>query len=146
MKFRVLLGAALLAVTTGTAISAEDPIAVRKAMMKNVGAATGVGGAMMKGEMEFNAVAAELVLRTMNTAALGFGELFPAGSESGGQSTASPKIWEDRAGFDAAVAKFQADTASGIAAKPASLDEFKAAFGAAAANCGSCHKAYRVKK
>ena len=51
-----------------------------------------------------------------------------------------------RAGFDAAVAKFQADTASGIAAKPASLDDFKAAFGAAAANCGSCHKAYRVKK
>ena len=37
-------------------------------------------------------------------------------------------------------------SASGIAAKPANLDAFKAAFGAAAANCGSCHKAYRVKK
>ena len=146
MKFMILLGAALVAATTGTAISAEDPIAVRKAMMKNVGAATGVGGAMMKGEMEFNAVAAELVLRTMNTAALGLGEHFPAGSESGGQSTASPKIWVDRAGFDAAVANFAADTASGIAAKPANLDAFKAAFGAAAANCGSCHKAYRIKK
>ena len=146
MKFKILLGAALVAATTSTAISAEDPIAVRKAMMKNVGAATGVGGAMMKGEMEFNAVAAELVLRTMNTAALGFGELFPAGSESGGESTASPKIWEDRAGFDAAVAKFAADTAAGIAAKPANLDAFKAAFGAAASNCGACHKAYRIKK
>ncbi|MEP0940661.1 MAG: cytochrome c [Rhizobiaceae bacterium] len=146
MKFKILLGAALLAATTSTAISAEDPIAVRKAMMKNVGAATGAGGAMMKGEAEFNAVAAQLILRTMNTAALGFGELFPAGSESGGDSTASPKIWEDRAGFDAAIAKFQSDTAAGIAAKPASLDEFKAAFGAAAANCGSCHKAYRIKK
>ena len=146
MKLKLLLGAALVAATTGTAISADDPIAVRKAMMKNVGAATGAGDAMMKGEVEFNAVAAELVLRTMNTAALGFGELFPAGSESGGESTASPKIWEDRAGFDAAVAKFQADTAAGIAAKPASLDQFKAAFGAAAANCGACHKAFRIKK
>ena len=146
MKLKILLGAALLAATTGSAISASDPIAVRKAMMKNVGAATGAGGAMMKGEAEFNAVAAELILRTMNTAALGFGELFPAGSESGGDTTASPKIWEDRAGFDAAMAKFQSDTAAGIAAKPANLDAFKAAFGAAASNCGACHKAYRVKK
>ena len=101
---------------------------------------------MMKGEMEFNAVAAELVLRTMNTAALGFGELFPDGSNAGGDTTAAPSIWEDRAGFDAAIAKFASDTASGIAAKPANLDAFKAAFGAAASNCGACHKAYRVKK
>lgn len=148
MKLKLMLAAACVAATAGApmAVAADDPIATRKAMMKNVGAATGVGGAMMKGEMEFNAVAAELVLRTMNTAALGFGELFPAGSESGGDSTAAPSIWEDRAGFDAAVAKFAADTASGIAAKPANLDAFKAAFGAAASNCGSCHKAYRVKK
>ena len=143
----MLLSAAVVAATvSGAAFAADDPIATRKAMMKNVGAATGAGAAMMKGEAEFNAVSAELILRTMNTAALGFGELFPKGSETGGETTAAPSIWEDAAGFKAALAKFQADTAAGIAAKPASLDAFKAAFGAAAANCGACHKAYRIKK
>ena len=147
MKLKILVGMALALSTVGTAaIAAEDPIATRKAMMQNVGAATGAGAAMVKGEAEFNAATAELVLRTMNTAALGIGELFPAGSETGGKSTASPKIWEDRAGFDTAMAKFAADTAAGIKAKPADLDAFKAAFGAAAANCGACHKAYRIKK
>ena len=146
MKLKLLLAAAVLIGSTGVGISADDPIAVRKAMMKNVGAATGVGGAMAKGEAEFNAITAALVLRTMNTAALGFGELFPDGSDSGGETTAAPAIWEDRAGFNAALAKFAADTGAGIAAKPADLDAFRAAFGAAASNCGACHKAYRVKK
>ena len=146
MKLKLLLAAAMLAGSTGVGMSADDPIAVRKAMMKNVGAATGAGAAMAKGEADFNAVTAELVLRTMNNAALGFGELFPDGSDSGGKTTASPKIWEDRAGFNAALAKFANDTASGIAAKPADLDAFRAAFGAAASNCGACHKAYRVQK
>jgi cytochrome c556 len=141
MKLKIIMAAAVLLGSAGVGHSAADPIAVRKAIMKNVGAATGAGGAMAKGEAEFNAVTAALVLRTMNTAALGFGELFPEGSETGGESTASPKIWEDRAGFNAAFAKFAADTAAGIAAKPADLDAFRAAFGAAASNCGACHKA-----
>lgn len=141
------LAAVIAAVTVaGTAKAADDPIAMRKAMMKNVGAATGAGAAMLKGQADFNAVTAELILRTMNTVALGFGELFPQGSETGGETTAAPSIWEDSAGFDAALTKFQNDTASGIAAKPASLDAFKAAFGVAASNCGACHKAYRIKK
>ncbi|NKB52821.1 MAG: cytochrome C556 [Rhizobiaceae bacterium] len=145
MKLKMMLAAALLMSSTGLGTSAEDPIAVRKAMMKNVGAATGAGFAMVKGKAEFNAAAAELVLRTMNTAALGFGELFPAGSESGGKTIASQKIWDDRAGFNAALAKFAADSAAGIAAKPADLDAFKAVIGAAASNCNACHKAYRTK-
>ncbi|MEP1209295.1 MAG: cytochrome c [Rhizobiaceae bacterium] len=146
MKLKILLAAAVVMGSTSAGITADDPIAARKAIMKNVGAATGAGGAMAKGEAEFNAVTAQLVLRTMNTAALGIGELFPDGSDSGGDTTASPKIWEDRAGFNAAMAKFASDTAAGIAAKPGDLDAFRAAFGAAASNCGACHKAYRVKK
>ncbi len=146
MKLKIMLAAAVLMSSTGPGMSAEDPIAVRKAIMKNVGAATGAGAKMAKGEAEFSAATAELVLRTMNTASLGFGELFPAGSETGGKSIASPKIWEDRAGFNAAVAKFASDTAAGIAAKPADLDAFRAAFGAAASNCNACHKAYRIKQ
>jgi len=146
MKRALTAGVLLAAFSAAPVFSADDPIAARKAIMKNVGAATGAGGQMLKGELEFNAAAAELLLRTMNTAALGFGELFPEGSETGGESTASPKIWEDRAGFDAALAKFQTDTATGVAAKPADIEAFKTAFGAATQNCGTCHKAFRIAK
>ncbi len=144
---RILIYSVLVAAfSTIPVFAAEDPIATRKAIMKNVGAAAKAGGAMVKGEAEFNAVTAELALRVMNAASLGVGELFPKGSETGGKTTASPKLWEDRAGFDKAMAKFQTDTAAGIASKPADLAAFKVAFGTATANCGACHKAYRVKK
>lgn len=146
MNIKVFVVAILAGVSATSAFSADDPIAARKAMMKNVGAAAGAGFAMVKGEAEFDAVSAQLVLRTMNTAALGFGELFPVGSESGGESIAAPSIWEDQAGFKSVLAKFQEDTAAGIAAKPADLEAFKAVLGAAASNCNTCHKAYRIKK
>ena len=101
--------------------------------MKNVGAATGVGGKMMKGEMDFDPVAAQLIFNTMNAAANGYGYLFPAGSETGNETEASPKIWEDMAGFEAAVAKFAADTAN---IKITDMASFQTAFGAATKNCG----------
>ncbi len=142
---RILVTGIFVASTLSVAaVAAGDPAVERQLMMKNVGAATGAAAAMVKGQAEFNAVAAQLALRTMNSAALGFGHLFPKGSETGAETEASPKIWSDGAGFDAAVAKFAADTAG--AETITSLDGLKAAFGKATENCGACHKAYRVKK
>ncbi len=139
---KLSLAAGLFAAAVGTSFAAGNPASERQALMKNVGAATKAGASIAKGEVEFDLVAAQLVLHTMNGSALGFGYMFPAGSETGSETEASPKIWEDRAGFDAAVNKFVADTS----AKVTDLDSFKAAFGAATANCSSCHKAWRVKK
>ena len=124
--------------------SAQDPIADRKAAMKSVGGATGVVSKMLKGQMDFDAAAALEALTTMNEVSQTFGDLFPEGSETGGKTTASPAIWEDKAGFDAAVAKFEMDTAAAVAAAPADVDALKVAFGAVGANCGTCHKSYRV--
>lgn len=144
MKKTIITGLIISAMAAATAFAAGDPAVERQAMMKNVGAATGAAAKMVKGEAPFDAVAAELSLRVMNAAANGFGHLFPEGSETGAETEASPAIWSDRAGFDAAVAKFATDTT--VAGPIADLDAFKAAFGAATANCGACHKAYRVKK
>lgn len=135
-----------LIASAATAIAAGNPAEERQSMMKNVGAATGAGAKMAKGEVEFNAVAAQLVLRTMNTAALGFGHMFPDGSQTGAETEASPKIWEDRAGFEAAINKFIAATSNDVATSVTDLDSFRAAFGPATENCGACHKAWRVKK
>lgn len=143
--FKISTALAMVASATlfsASAIASGDAAKERQALMKNVGAATGAGAAMVKGEVEFNAVAAQLVLRTMNNGGLAFGYMFPEGSETGSETEAAPAIWSDRAGFDAAVNKFNVDTSAQVT----NLEEFKAAFGAATANCGACHKAYRVKK
>lgn len=142
IKLAVVAG---LASASTMAFAAGDPIAERKAMMKSVGAATGASAAMVKGQAEFDPRVAMLALRTMNAVALGYGDKFPEGSESGGKTTAAPKIWEDSAGFAAAIAKFEADTAAALAAPAGDLDSFKAQFGAIAANCSACHQDYRVK-
>ena len=139
------LALALGCVST-VALSADDPIGTRKAIMQSVGAAAGTGGGMLKGEIPFNPVVATLSLRAMNAAAYTFGDYFPDGSQTGMDTEASPKIWEDRAGFDAKAAEFKAATAAAVAAKPADLESFKAAFGNVAKNCKACHEGYRVKK
>lgn len=105
---------------------------------------------MLKGSVEYNEAAAQMVLRVLNQAALGMGEYFPKGSETGMETTASPKIWSDMDGFANAVAKFQNDTATGIV-KPEEIEffdksAFGVAFGKATANCKSCHQEYRIKK
>lgn len=129
-----------------TAIAAEDPITTRKAIMKSVGAAAGAGGGMLKGEIAFDPKVATLALATMNAASHSFGDYFPEGSDSGMETTASPKIWEDMAGFSEKLTKFQADAQAAVDSKPATLEAFKTAFGNVAQNCKGCHETYRIKK
>lgn len=129
-----------------TAYADGDVIAARKAMMKNVGASMRVVGAMMKGATEFDAVAAELAMRTMNSSAHGFALAFPEGSEKGGDTEAAPAIWSDMDGFNAAVQKFAGDTMAAVDAAKQGEDAFKAAFGAVASNCKGCHEKFRIKK
>ena len=121
--------------------AAGDAAAERQALMKHVGQTTGILARMTKGQMEFDAVTAQTALNVLNASALGFGYMFPEGSETGADTEAAPSIWSDRAGFDAAVAKYAKDTS----AKITDMDSLKAAFGAAASNCSACHKSYRTK-
>ena len=126
---------------SAAAQAAGDAAAERQALMKQNGAATRVLAGMVKGQTPFDANAAQVAFRVLNAAALGFGYMFPDGSQTGAETEAAPTIWSDRAGFDAAVAKYVADTSVTIT----DLDSLKAAFGKAASNCGSCHQAYRTK-
>lgn len=128
-----------------TAVMAQsNPIAERQQTMKAVGAATREGAAIAKGEAAFDAAKAQAIFKTYADAAKKMPTLFPDSSKTGGETTASPKIWEDQAGFKAAFAKFETDAAAG--ATVANLDGFRTAFGAATKNCGTCHETYRIKK
>ena len=142
---RLIVGVSVIAVAVAAAAAyaTEDPIFTRKSLMDANGAAAGAGSAMLKGEAPFNAAVAKSVFQTMHAVAYAYGDYFPAGSDKG-DTKASPKIWEDAAGFAAALAKFQKDTDTAIAAKPEDLEAFKAAFGQVASNCKACHDAYRL--
>jgi cytochrome c556 len=142
---RLIVGLAALSVAavTAGAYAIEDPIKTRKWLMDANGAAAGAGGGMLKGEIPFSEAIAKSVFQTMHAVAYSYGDYFPAGSDTG-DTKASPKIWEDAAGFGAALAKFQQDTDAAIAAKPADLEAFKVAFGQVAGNCKACHDAFRL--
>ena len=137
----VLAGSALL---LATAALAASPIADREALMKANGAATKPLAAMLKGEKPFNLDEVKKSLAVYVEGADRFVTLFPAGTEKGEQTEASPKIWSDMAGFKAANNKFKTDV---VAAQASIKDEasFKAIMPAVLKNCGSCHESYRLK-
>lgn len=128
------------------AMAADAPTKVRQELMKSVGASVKAGAGMVKGQVPFDAAVAQESLSKIHMAAVEFGEQFPAGSESGDETEASPKIWEDAAGWSEAVAKFEAETKAAADSAPTDLDAFKVAFGQVTGNCKGCHEDYRIKK
>jgi cytochrome c556 len=142
---KLLLAISLFALTVSAATA--DPVADRQALMKANGKAVGQLAAIAKGEQPFDAAAVLAALTTLNDDAqkLDVAALFPAGSDTG-DTTASPKIWQDMAGFQAKVDKFKADTAAALATPPADVDGVKAALGVIGQNCGGCHELFRIKK
>jgi cytochrome c556 len=143
-----MIRTALVAAVLGlglTAVAAQsDPITERRNTMKAVGAATRDGAAMAKGEVPFDAAKAQAIFKVYVDSSKKMPDLYPDTTKTGGETTAAPKVWEDQAGFKAAFAKFETDAAAGAAVTD--LAGFRAAFGNATKNCGSCHEVYRIKK
>jgi cytochrome c556 len=88
------------------------------------------------------------VIEAFSATAHSVGSFFPEGSADPARSKASPKIWEDAAGFQAALAKFGTDAAAAREASGKDGPADKAAFAAAVqpvmGNCKTCHEAYRL--
>jgi cytochrome c556 len=124
-----------------------DPIMDRQALMKERGKIAGGLSKVVKGEEAFDAAAVLTALQSLqaNAEKLDVDALFPAGSDKG-DTTASPKIWEDTAGFKAANDKYVADVKAAVAAAPADVDALKAQFNTIGGDCGACHEGFRIKK
>lgn len=127
------------------AIADDDPRVVRHELMEEVGDAAKVVGAMLKGEREYDAAAVAASLATFGDAATKFGDLFPPGTETGADTEAAPAIWEDRAGFDAALQDLADATAAAVTAAPATLEEAKPVLGPIFKTCKGCHDTYRIE-
>jgi cytochrome c556 len=131
------------------AVAQEDPIKVRKALMKTNGQQAKVVGDMAKGDTPFDLAAAQKALASFQDAASKMPSLYPESSKGGDPSdefNASPKVWEDMADFKARFVKFSED-AKEAAASVKDLDTLKAAVTNIGKNdCGGCHQIYRLKK
>lgn len=147
MKRTAFAVSALMLLATA-ASAADDPIASRKALMDANGAAAGVSAALLKGNMDYNPTVAKAAIMTLRAVSHSYGAFFPAGSDKG-NTKASPKIWEDAAGFQKELGEFQehADAAAQAAGKdgPADLAAFKAAVTPIFDDCKDCHQNYRLK-
>jgi cytochrome c556 len=128
--------------------ASDDPIATRKSLMDSNAAAAGVAAGMLKGDIPYDPAVAKAAIMALNATAHAYGDYFPEGSDMGNTS-ASPKIWEDMAGFKQKLGDFQTAVASAVDASgrsgPADIDAFKTAIGPVFGTCKSCHEAYRLK-
>jgi cytochrome c556 len=141
---RSLFLAAAVAVSA-LAVAEDDPRHARHELMEEVGDAAKPVGQMLRGNAEFDAGVLTSSLETFVEASKTFGGLFPEGSDSG-KTRAAPAIWEDRAGFDKALADFGAAAEAALAANPGSLEEAKPVVGPVFNTCRSCHEGYRLEE
>jgi len=150
MQIRTL--ALVLATTTAAAFALPayaqnaEPIKQRQELMEGNGKAAKLSGQMIKGEAEFDPVKAAEAFQAFHTTAEKMGTLFPEDSKTGEETEAAPAIWEKTEEFQAAVAKFEKDSATAIAADPQDIDAFKQSFAMVAENCKGCHEDFRIKK
>ena len=140
---RIVLAAALAAFGVTAVVAQSDPIAARKAVMKENGNQAKISREMIEGKQPFDLAAAHKALAAFAGTADKMKPLFPDSSKSG-DTAALPAIWENKADFDAKMAKFSSD-AKEKDATVKDLDSFKAAMGEVGKNCGGCHNTYRKK-
>jgi cytochrome c556 len=142
MKHLVL--AAAFATLAVTAVSAEsDPIAARKALMKENNNQVRVAREMIDGTQPFNLDIARKVFTTFGGVASKGRDLWPDSSKAG-ESASLPAIWENKADFEAKLAAFSAD-ATAAEGKVTGLDSFKEQLREIGKHCGGCHNTYRQK-
>lgn len=142
----VAIAAVFLAFGTGAAITQPDPIAVRKALMKENNENALVVVRMMRGQMPFDPVKVDGAFAQWEDTAKKFPGLFPGNSQIGQESRASSKIWITKVDFDAKAAEFGKVVAENRAKAKASLAGLRAAIPPIANACDNCHREYRTSR
>lgn len=145
---RVMIVAGLLALGCGAVVAQQDLVKQGQDMMKANGRNMGtVLSAMVKGEKPYDQAAVDAALNQLDDTARKLPTMFPdstKGLQPEGDFRISPKLYEDRAGFNAAIASF-AKTITEAKASIKDLDTLKAAAPGIGKQCGGCHETFRVK-
>ncbi|KQT15445.1 MAG: c-type cytochrome [Bradyrhizobium sp.] len=146
MKRVLVVGGALL-LGMGAVWAQQDSVKEVQSLMKGNGKNAGAMSAMVKGEKPYDQATVDSALAQFEDTAKKLPNLFPAsakGVKLDGDYSTSPKVWEDRAGFDAKIASF-AKVVGEAKTKIKDLDSLKATMPAIGRECGGCHETYRIK-
>jgi cytochrome c556 len=141
---RTALAVAVLAFGATALMAQSDPIAARKALMKANGDQNRVATDMLEAKRPFNLEEAKKVLATFAEAGEKAPALFPDTSKTGGDTAALPPIWENKADFNARLAKLASESKAAMDATK-DLDSFKVQITEVRKNCGGCHQTYRKR-
>ena len=144
---RVLVVVGTLLLGAGAVVAQQDIVKQTQTVMKGNGKNAGAMAAMLKGEKPYDQTTVDTALAQFEDTAKKLPTLFPEsikGLKAEGDYSASSKIWEDKAGFDAHIASF-AKVVAEAKSKIKDLDSLKATFPAVGKECGGCHETFRVK-
>jgi cytochrome c556 len=146
MLLRTIMAVLGVCLTAGAVMSQSDPIAARKALMKENNNHARAMVQMMRGQAPFDGTAVEAAFTQWADTAKKLPGLFPDDSKTGGETRATPKIWENKKDFDAKAADFGKAVADTRDSAKASLDGLKAAIPVVGKTCDNCHEDYRLSK
>ncbi len=142
----VIAAGTVFVLATGS-LAADDPAKERQELMKTVVASVKILVPMAKGEKPYDATAAVDAMKAINAVPDKFVTLFPKGSETGHETEASPKIWENPDDFKAKSDELKTASAEGVEQAGKGLDALKSVlFGKVLKTCKDCHDEYRIKK
>src|SRR4051794_26113873 len=147
MKRVLVVGGALL-LGMGAVWAQQDSVKEVQTLMKGNGKNAGAVAAMVKGEKPYDQATVDAALAQFEDTGKKLPTLFPDGAKglkpATGDYSASPKIWEDKAGFAAAVANFSQPVADakGRVRDPGALEAVCPGVGK---SCGGRHEPCRLK-
>jgi cytochrome c556 len=145
---RIVVVAAVLAFSAGAVVAQQDQVKRTQAMMKDNGKNAGALSAMVKGEKPYDQATVNAALAQFEDTAKNLPTLFPAsmkGLKLEGDYDPSPKIWDDKAGFESQINSF-AKVVADAKGKIKNLDTLKAELPVIGKQCGGCHETFRIKR
>ena len=147
--FRAMLAGAAFAIGVATVAAQSDLVRERAELMYDQGEYVyGTFNKMVRGEAPYDQAKVDEGFVKLKETARKLPALYPESAKGQAPDAdyyASAKVWENKADFDARLAKLIKDIDEN-APKAKNLDELKDARAAIVQTCNSCHEVYRVKK
>ncbi len=141
---KIAMLSVLLAAGAAYADERTDPNAkMREEVMEEIGDAMKTLGGMAKGEVAYDAAAAEAAKAKIVEEAGAIATEFATQGEADPASEAKPEIWTS---WDDFLKKADALKAAASAADVSSAEAIGASLGALGGACKDCHTTYRVMK
>ena len=144
---RVSLGitVTVFALSAIPVLAQQNPIVARQELMKKSDDDLKLLSKMTRGEAPYDAGKVTAAYAAMEESYKKVRTLFPDDSKTGDNTRAMPKVWENRADFDAKMAEM-VKVAGEAKAKALNEASFKEIHPAVVKACDNCHADYRARR